>query len=107
MTTLNRTMTFGEHLRILRENAGLTLKDVAVKISIDVSLLAKIERNKRQPTKQIIKQVSAFFGVNEKDLQIEFLSDVIAYKILDEDADLIILKVAEKKVTYLKTLRDV
>jgi len=106
MTTLKEITTFGEHLRKLRENAGLTLKDVAAKISIDVSLLAKIERNERQPTKQIIKQVSIFFNVNEKDLQIEFLSDMIAYKILEEEADLRILKVAEKKLSYLKTMRD-
>ncbi len=33
----------------------------------------------------------------------EFLSDQIAYKILDEEADLDTLKVAEEKVTYLKT----
>lgn len=107
MITIDKITTFGEHLRILRENAGLTLKDVATKISIDVSLLAKIERNKRQPTKQLIKQVAAFFSVDEIDLQLEFLSDQIAYKILDEDADLRILKVAEKKVSYLKTLRNV
>jgi hypothetical protein len=36
-------------------------------------------------------------------LQNDFLSDVIAYKILDEEADLSILKVAEEKVKYLKS----
>ena len=107
MTSIEKITSFGEHLRILRENAGLTLKDVATKIPIDVSLLAKIERNKRQPTKQLIKQVATFFSIDERDLQLEFLSDQIAYKILDEEADLKILKLAEKKVSYLKTLRNV
>jgi transcriptional regulator with XRE-family HTH domain len=55
----------------LREDAGR-------QISIDISLLAKIERNERQPTKQLIKLVAAFFGVNEKKLQNEFLSDPLA-----------------------------
>jgi hypothetical protein len=32
----------------------------------------------------------------------EFLSDQIAYRILEEDADLDTLKVAERKVQYLK-----
>ena len=66
----------------------------------------KIERNERQPTKQIIKQVADFFKVDAKELQNDFLSDVIAYKILDEEADLSILKVAEEKVKYLKTVHN-
>ena len=98
--------TFGEHLRHLREAAGLTLREVALNIEIDPSLLAKIERNQRQPTKQVIKNVSTFFKVNERHLLDDFLSDQIAYKILEEEADLNVLKVAEEKVSYLKTLRN-
>ena len=105
MTTIKKTKSFGEHLRNLREDSGLTLKFVSEQIGIDTSLLAKIERNKRQPTKQIIKQVADFFKVDEKELQNDFLSDVIAYKILDEEADISILKVAEKKVKYLKAFQ--
>lgn len=104
METIKKTESFGEHLRTLREEAGLTLKFVAEQISIDTSLLAKIERNERQPTKQIIKQVADFFKVDEKELQNNFLSDQIAYKILEQEADLSILKVAEEKVKYLKTI---
>ena len=106
MATIKKTESFGEHLRTLRENAGLTLKSVAEQIGIDTSLLAKIERNERQPTKQIIKEVAAYFKVNEKELQNNFLSDQIAYKILDQEADLSILKVVEEKVKYLKTVHN-
>lgn len=106
MAILKKHTTFGEHLRQLRETAGMTLREVAANIEIDPSLLAKIERNQRQPTKQLIKNVSTFFEVDEKQLLDEFLSDQIAYKILDEEADLNILKVAEEKVSYLKTLRN-
>ncbi|MBN2650071.1 MAG: helix-turn-helix domain-containing protein [Prolixibacteraceae bacterium] len=106
MEAIKNTKTFGEHLRHLREDAGFTLKFVSVQISIDTSLLAKIERNERQPTKQIIKQVADFFKVDEKELQNGFLSDQIAYKILDEEADLSILRVAEEKVKYLKALHN-
>ncbi len=82
------------------------MKSVAEQIGIDTSLLAKIERNERQPTKQIIKEVAAYFKVNEKELQNNFLSDQIAYKILDQEADLSILKVVEEKVKYLKTVHN-
>ena len=105
MARIKKTESFGEHLRTLREDAGLTLKSVAEHIGIDTSLLAKIERNERQPTKQIIKEVAEYFKVNEKELQNNFLSDQIAYKILDQEADLSILKVAEEKVKYLKTVQ--
>lgn len=98
--------TFGQHLRALRESSNLTLKEVSLKTNIDISLMAKIERSDRQPTRQQIKVISDFFNVDEKELLNEFLSDQIAYKILDEEADLKVLKVAESKVSYLKSLRN-
>lgn len=106
MATVKNITSFGEHLRNLRENKSLTLKNVAEKIGIDASLLAKIERNERQPTKQIIKQVAEFFICDEKELLNKCLSDQIAYKIMDEEADIEILKVAEEKVKYLKTVHN-
>jgi len=106
MANVKKHTSFGELLRTLREETGQTLKTVSEKLDIDTSLLAKIERNERQPTKLIIKQVSKYFKVDEKELQSEFLSDQIAYKILDEDADLETLKVAEEKVIYLKTIQN-
>ncbi|MFN3589788.1 MAG: helix-turn-helix domain-containing protein [Spirosomataceae bacterium] len=106
MSTSNKIQSLGGHLRNLREEAGFTLKFVSEQIGIDTSLLAKIERNERQPTKQLIKQVADFFKVDEKKLHIDFLSDQIAHKILIEGADLSILKVAEEKVKYLKTVQN-
>ena len=99
-------ITFGEQLRELREKAGLTLREVASNIEIDPSLLAKIERNQRQPTKRLIKNIADFFKVNERKLLEEFLSDQIAFKILEENVDSTILRVAENKVAYIKTLQS-
>ncbi len=98
-----KILTFGEYIRELRENAGLPIRKVAAKLDIDPSLLGKIERNDRQPTKEQIKKLAQIFKENEDYLMSEFLSDQIAYKILEEESDLSILKVAEKKVHYLKT----
>lgn len=106
MSILKKHISFGEHLRKLRETDGLTIRELAFQLGIDPSLLAKIERNKRQPTKQFIKNVATLFNVNEKQLFSEFLSDQIANKILYEKADLHILKVAEEKVSYLKSLTN-
>ena len=95
--------TLGEQLRSLREHAELSLKAVASEIGIDTSLLAKIERNERQATKEQIKQVAKYFKLDEREMMKEYLSDQIAYRILEEEADLDTLKVAERKVQYLKT----
>lgn len=97
---------FGEHVRNMRENAGLSLKSVSEQINIDTSLLAKIERNERQPPRKVIKLIADFFKVDEEVLKNDFLSDQIAYKILDEKADISVLKAAEDKVKYLKTVHN-
>ncbi|MDA3817970.1 MAG: helix-turn-helix transcriptional regulator [Prolixibacteraceae bacterium] len=101
---IKQTKMFGERIRNIRENAGLSLKSVSEQINIDTSLLAKIERNERQPTRQVIKMIADFFKADETVLKNDVLSDQIAYKILDEEADLSVLKAAEDKVKYLKTV---
>lgn len=94
--------TIGERLRTLREEVSLSLREVASHIGIDTSLLGKIERNERQPTKEQIKHISEFFKIDEKLLIKELLSDQFAYRIMEEEADIDTLKVAEDKVEYLK-----
>jgi transcriptional regulator with XRE-family HTH domain len=103
---IKQTKMFGEHIRNLRENAGLSLKSVSEQINIDTSLLAKIERNERQPTKQVIKLIADFYKIEELVLKNDFLSDQIAYKILDEKADISVLRAAEDKIKYLKTVHN-
>lgn len=94
--------SFGEYIRGLREAEQLPLRKIAAQLDIDPSLLGKIERNKRQPTKGLIKKLAEIFNQDENFLLSENLSDQIAYKILEEESDVGILKVAEKKVNYLK-----
>lgn len=94
--------SFGEFIRQLREEAELPLRKVAAQLDIDPSLLGKIERNERQPTKEVISGIAKIFKQDEKKLHQEYVSDQIAYRILEEEADIETLKVAEKKVEYLK-----
>ena len=102
-TSKKSIATIGEQIRTLREKAVLSLREVASNIGIDTSLLGKIERNERQPTKEQLKQIATFFKMDEKLLMKELLSDQFAYKILEEEADLDTLILAEDKVEYLKT----
>lgn len=96
--------TFGETIKTLREKKDLPLREVAESLGIDTSMLGKIEKNKRKPTKQLIGKIAEYFNVSGKDLIVAFLSDEIVYQILDdEDLSKQIFKVAEEKVEYLKS----
>jgi transcriptional regulator with XRE-family HTH domain len=101
--TKNKLTTFGEFIRNLREESKLPLRKVAHELDIDQSQLAKIERDERQPNKEIIKRIAKFFKQDEHKLTVTYLSDMIAYQILDEEDGLEALKVAEQKLNYIKT----
>lgn len=98
--------SFGEYIRTLRESVGLSLRQVTADLQIDPSLLSKYERNERQPSKDFVKQIADYYDIDRKKLLTQFLSDQIAYKMLDEEEGLEILKVAEEKVSYLKRQRN-
>jgi len=99
--------TFGDTIKTLREEKNLTLREVSEYLKIDTSMLGKIEKNNRKPTKDLIGKFAKLFNVSEKKLTIEFLSDSVAYQIMDEeDFASEVLKVAEKKVKYLKTIKN-
>ena len=95
--------TFGEYIRQLRINAGLSIRKIAQQLDIDPTLLGRIEKDERPASKDVIAGIAKIFKQNEQDLFDRFLSDRIAYKIIDENADVRVLKVAEQKVEYLKT----
>jgi transcriptional regulator with XRE-family HTH domain len=94
--------TIGELIREAREKKGLLLRQVASYLEIDQALLSKIERGERKATRENIIKLASFLGLNEKELLVQFLSEKIAYDFQDEDVAKEALKVAEKKVEYLK-----
>lgn len=95
--------TFGETVKKLREEKQLPLREVAEALEIDTSMLGKIEKNNRKPSKQLINKIAKYFKVSGKGLIVAFLSDEIAYQVLDdEDLSTEIFKVAEEKIKYLK-----
>ena len=102
MKTNNAIISIVEHIRSLRETQNLSLREVSNQTGIDTSLLGKIERDKRQPTREQIKQLSIFFKLDENLLKRQNLSDQLAYQIIDANADIDILRVAEQKIEYLK-----
>ncbi|MFH1195381.1 MAG: helix-turn-helix transcriptional regulator [bacterium] len=103
--SMQKVETFGEKLRKLREDNEMPLRKLAAQLDIDQSTLSKIERNERSANLDLIERISKIFKVSKKDLRVAFLSDQIAYKVLDEDYGVEALQVAENKLTYLRNLK--
>jgi transcriptional regulator with XRE-family HTH domain len=103
MDYTKKTITlFGEIIRSLRENKNMTLREVSNKIGIDPSLLGKIERNERKVTIAQIELIAKLFNCDKQELIEENLSDQLAYKIIEVEANKTVLKIVEKKINYLK-----
>ncbi len=96
------TETIYERLRQLREESELPLRKISAMIDIDVAILSKMERGERRLTKEVVLKLADIYKSNADDLLILFLSDKIMYEIQDEDLGEKALKVAEKRVKYLK-----
>ena len=94
--------TICEKLRQLREESELPLRKVSALLDIDVAILSKMERGERRLTKEVVLKLADIYKSNADDLLVLFLSDKIMYEIQDEDLGEKALKVAEKKVKYLK-----
>jgi len=99
---LKKMNTFGEEIRYHRERLDMTLKELSTLLKIDFSLLAKIERNERNPTRRQIAELANHLGIDEIKLLMVYLSDSIADVVYKENADFHVLKIAEKKLKYLK-----
>ena len=97
------TETFGTLIKNLRVSNKLTLREVALKIGIDTSMLGKIEKDNRKASKEIITKLADFFDIKPTSLNIAMKSDIVAYNILEDDENALeILKVAEQKIKYSK-----
>lgn len=95
--------TIGQILRNKRQSLGLLLRQVSAYVDIDQAILSKIERNERKPTKEMLDKLAEILKLDKDELLIQFISDKIAYEIADEDCASKVLKVAEKKIQYLKS----
>ena len=73
------------------------LREVAASISIDPTLLSKIERDERMPTREQVTALSAFYK-EESSIVIAYLSDKLVSELEDENLALEAMKMAESKL---------
>lgn len=94
--------TLGQLLRAKREAKGLLLRQVAAHLDIDQAILSKIEKGNRKPSRDNISKLSDILEIDREKLMVQFLSEKIAYEIAEEDCATEALKVAEKKIKYIR-----
>ncbi|MCG8321582.1 MAG: helix-turn-helix domain-containing protein [Cytophagales bacterium] len=95
--------TFGEFIRRLRNQKGLTLTQLAAKLELDSANLSKIENGKREFDEKKIDLLCASFELNRKDVEKELLSEKVAKKLYSYPSCNEILTLAEEKIKYYRS----
>ena len=98
--------TFGDIIKTERESKSLLLRQVASALEIDQAIISKFERGERKPTKEQVEKFAEYYGLDKNKLITSWLSDQIAHTILYEENIGEVLKVAEEKALYLKTIHN-
>lgn len=93
---------FGEFIRKLRVDNGLTLTQLAAKLDMDSANLSKIETGKRDFDEKRIPMLATVFDLDIGELKEELLSEKIAYKLYEFNCSEKVLYLAEEKVKYLR-----
>ena len=93
---------FGDIVRNKREEKGMLLRQLAAMIDVDTAILSKVERGERKARREQVEKIAKALELNKNELMIEYLSENIAYEIINEDSAMDVLKVAEDKVKYFR-----
>ncbi len=97
--------TFGEYIKLLRTEKGLTLTQLAAQLDLDSANLSKIENGKRDFDEKRLDRLAMVFDLDLLELHNEYISDRLAKQIYEMNCSTEILKVAEEKAEYRRTLK--
>ena len=92
--------SFGQIIREYRKSKELTLLEVSMKLGVSQALLSKLERGIRNPSKEMLTRLSAFYKVPIGKLEVASLSDQLLFKAGENSNALKALEMAEQKVVY-------
>lgn len=74
-----KSISFGSHLKQIREQKKIPQRKVAHRLDIDTSTLSKIELGERQITVSMIEGLADALGLDYRELQIKFISEKILH----------------------------
>ena len=96
--------TFGEYIKKLRTDNGLTLTQLAFQLDLDSANLSKIENGKREFDEKRLDKLANAFNLDFEKLKVEYFGDQFAKKMYAYNCSSETLMVAEEKVNYLKSV---
>lgn len=98
--------TFGEYIRLLRNENELTLTQLAAKLNLDSANLSKIENGKRDFDEKRLPKLAEIFKLDLTELRNEYVTDQIGKQIYETNCTKQLLQVAEEKAEYRRTLKE-
>jgi HTH-type transcriptional regulator, competence development regulator len=104
--SMDSMYTIGHQIRTLREKAEMPLRKLASLLDIDQSTLSKIERDERKANLKMIEDLSNIFKVDRNKLLVNYYSDIVSYQIEEENNYAEILKIAEAKIEYKRSVKS-
>jgi transcriptional regulator with XRE-family HTH domain len=96
---------FGEYIRELRTDKGLTLTQLAAQLELDSANLSKIENGKREFDEKRLDKLAKVFDLDYNKLKTEYFGDQFAKKMYEYNCSNETLAVAEEKINYLKSIK--
>jgi HTH-type transcriptional regulator, competence development regulator len=103
---MNSIYTIGHQIRTLREKAEMPLRKLASLLDIDQSTLSKIERDERKANLKMIEDLAKIFNIDRNALLVNYYSDIVSYQIEEETNYAEILKIAEAKIEYKRSIKS-
>lgn len=89
-------MQFGELLKTLRAQKGISIKKLAPEIGLDYTYISKLENSKVMPSEQVILKFSKYFDYSSDEL-------MIAAGKLPDDVQAILKSNSKQILDYLRT----
>ncbi|MGJ7030116.1 helix-turn-helix domain-containing protein [Niabella hirudinis] len=93
---------FGEYIRTLRTQSGLTLTQLGAKLGIDSGALSKIETGKKAFDENCLPKLAETFNLDLETLKSELISEKIAYTLYQNKCNDNVLTLVEEKVKYIR-----
>ena len=99
------TMTLGQKIRELREQAGLKQRELASQLGIGEGFLSKVENDQKPLKREDLTKLNELFKTPIEELESLWLANKVYSIVRDEETALSALKVAEEQITY-NTLKN-
>lgn len=93
---------FGEYIRTLRTQSGLTLTQLGAKLGIDSGALSKIETGKKEFDEACLPYLAEAFSLDLETLKSELISEKIANTLFQYKCNDNVLTLAEEKIKYIR-----